>query len=559
MSALEKFSINPLPARHLRGSDALAVAVARADIGAYDLDVRLAERLLPEAIFVLQEPASGDVLVWPAGVMGRRVSIEPLARLLLEHSSGSEEQWIPEVLKHPPFLVLPLVRDGGPLSFASVPLGCNEGGRLAALRGAGPWTEDDRSLLRDLGLSFGHACERLSPRSDPRELADSAGSAGELDARPGERRRSDRLASFAPLLRGLCHELNNPLTSIKSFAELLLLDARSEEDREALEIVQREAHRAARIVGDLRMVARQSAETSMSKELVDLNELVRHVLAGRRQELRVERITVLEQLDPDLPSVRAVRPQLEHVVSHLLTNAVASLEGWEGEREIVLSTVASPGGVRFSVRDTGRGLVAEHLGRIERDDTPSGTSAETFNLGLSLVESIIAHHGGLVESRARIDQGALITVDLPNDQQDADVLAGEDACAGRKLRLLLVDEEGPIRRSLARYLERRGHQVRQMADGAAALRLMGGCSFSRDYDIVLAELDLPGLEGERLMTCLRERADGLEQRLILMTAELPEPEAAAELDDSGVPLLLKPFELAEVAQVVEAQAEFVLG
>src|SRR5690606_18257383 len=67
-------------------------------------------------------------------------------------------------------------------------------------------------------------------------------------AREVQLRRAERFANIAPLLGGVCHELNNPLTAIKSFAELLLLDDRTDEDREALEIVQREAARAARIV-----------------------------------------------------------------------------------------------------------------------------------------------------------------------------------------------------------------------------------------------------------------------------------------------------------------------
>src|SRR5690606_4117964 len=310
------------------------------------------------------------------------------------------------------------------LAFACLPLPGASGGRFAALREEGPWDEEERALMRDLALVFSREVDRLHCQL---QTAGSAPTQDAAEATPS--RGGDRLASIAPLLRSLCHELNNPLTSIKSFAELLLLDPRSDEDREALEIVQREAHRAARIVGDLRMVARQSSEAAMAKELVNLNEVVRQVLDGRRQELRVERIALREELARQLPPVHAVRSHLEHVASHLLTHAVKSLEGWEGRREIILTTSASATAVRFSVRDSGRGIVPEHFGSVGDFDVPQA-AGDTFNLSLGLIESIVAHHGGRMEASGRVGLGSIVTIELPIQEEDvAGVLAADEPVA----------------------------------------------------------------------------------------------------------------------------------
>src|SRR5690606_34730742 len=217
-------------------------------------------------------------------------------------------------------------------------------------------TEDDQRILEDLASAFATECDRDRLRVHTAALIEESSHAV-ADRAP------EPMASVAPLLTGVCHELNNPLTSIKSFAELLLLDARSDEDREALEIVQREAHRAARIVSDLRMVARQSAEASMQRELVDLNAAVKRVSDSRMRELRLEAIELELQLDPALPPVRAVRAHLEQAISHLLSHAIESLAAREGVRQILLSTSHGARGVRLTVRDSGRGIPTEHLGR----------------------------------------------------------------------------------------------------------------------------------------------------------------------------------------------------
>ena len=122
------------------------------------------------------------------------------------------------------------------------------------------------------------------------------------------------------------------------------------------------------------------------------------------------------------------------------------------------------------------------------------------------------------------------------------------------MRVLVVDDEAPIRYSLARYMERRGHEVDQAGDGADALRMLGTNHHDRRYDIIVADLSMPEVNGDGLLECLRARGDGLEHRLILMTGAAHSPSAARHLQEAGIPVMWKPFELAEVAQVIEAQA-----
>lgn len=537
--------MDPAPLRHALRAVRPAPLDAPAD-GPFAALVRLGERLLPGSVLVLDVGDTGGIRCWPTGLMGRRVSIDRLASELMQHYVGGGPLWLARLSDHEPFALLEPVAEAGPFAFACLPLGDHGGAAFGVLRQEGVWSEEERRTIEDLAAAFATECDRDRLQVHTAALIEES-SQGSADRAP------EPMASVAPLLTGVCHELNNPLTSIKSFAELLLLDDRSEEDREALEIVQREAHRAARIVGDLRMVARQSAEASMQRELVDLNAVVKRVADSRSREIRLEAVHLELQLDPTLPRVRAVRAHLEQAVSHLLSHAIEALASRQGVRQILLATSANVRGVRLTARDNGRGIPADHLGRIF---DPFGGSprqgSDGFQLGLSLVHSIITNHGGRVMARSRVERGTVIHVDLPTEtDRSGAIFASDDPPAGRGLHILVIDDEEPVRFSVTRYLERRGHRVEQATNGDDALEWVLGQW--PPFDVVIADVSMPGTGGQGLLEQLREREHPAAERVILMSGEGCGRTAPGARDEN-VPLLQKPFELAEVAQVVEAHA-----
>lgn len=562
MSALEKFSIEPLPARHLLRavSSAAALRGAEAPVAPAPLDalLRLAGQLLPSVLVVLDRGADSDPITWPPGVMGRRVALEPVARLLLASYPADQEHWVAEVAGGGRGQASLEVALAGPLAFARLPLG--GGGSLGAIRDRGEWTAEERATLRDLAAAFSGALVGLGVGDDDTAAvaADPARSAAEERAREGLARLAGPMDLVGPLLSGVCHELNNPLTAIRSFAELLLLDARAEEDREALQIVQREAQRASRIVSDLRLIAGRAADGIAARDLIDLNEVVRTVLRRRLGELEQEGVVCLQDLAGELPAVRGVRHQLEQVVAHLLANAEDALQGREGTRCITVTTRSRGTRATLAVGDSGAGVAPEHLDRLFDPfwkGRPGGTGA---GIGLTVVQRVVTDHGGLVMVESRPGGGALFTVELPGaDELPTEVNAGAVA-AGQGLRILVVDDEAPIRFSLVRYMERRGHKVDQAEDGPAALRSVDAAARGEGYDVVVADLRMPGIDGDQLLECLRERPD-MENRIVLMTGE-PQPCAAVlALQEGGVPVIAKPFELAEVAQVIESHARLHLA
>ena len=371
-------------------------------------------------------------------------------------------------------------------------------------------------------------------------------------------RQTERLASLGTLVGGVAHELNNPLTGIKCFAEMLLEEsAATSDERESLAIIRREADRAAKIVSDLRLVARQTYEgKSSDRSLVDLNDVVDHVLRLRKYSLETRDIVARADIADGLATVEGNRAELEQVLVNLVVNAEQAMDGQDGQKMLIIRTRPSSFGVCLQVVDSGPGIPPEHLGRIFDPFFTTKSPGEGTGLGLSLVHSIVTEHLGTVRADSTVGRGAVFSIELPSGRgiRAPQRARASTEHAARALHVLVVDDEESIRRSLVRYLERRGHSVQVAASGAEAMQRIQGTAGQTPFDIILTDLRMPELGGDQLYRMLRERGDGLERRLVFVTGDSATSTAHSFLASTGQPVVMKPFALEEVADVVERHA-----
>lgn len=378
-------------------------------------------------------------------------------------------------------------------------------------------------------------------------------------------RRAERLATVGTLIGGVAHELNNPLNAIINFAMLLLDAEHSPEAREDLETIQHEALRAAKIVADLGLLARQTQDVAREFDVVDLNEVVRHVLRTQEYPLRTRNIEVVEDLDPETPLVRANRSDMEQILINLIVNAAHALEHADGLRRIAVRTREHDGRAVLTVTDSGPGIPVDLVGRIFDPFFTTKAPGEGTGLGLSLVHNIVSEHDGQVSVQSEPGKGAEFRVELPAvpygaEEASADEPAVDalDTRPARPLRILVVDDEPAIRRTLATFLTRRGHEVQTVVDGAEALRLLVGTA-AVEFDVILSDLRMPGLSGDQLLERLRAQGGGLDRRVIFLTGDAASGEAARILAATNAPVLFKPFRLNALARKVERFAEEVSG
>jgi signal transduction histidine kinase len=267
------------------------------------------------------------------------------------------------------------------------------------------FTESDLQLLESLGGILSSVI--LSARRY-RELQER------IEAqRQAENRliRSARLAAVGEMAAGIAHELNNPLTSVIGFVELVLEDLEKNSPNFAdLELAMREAQRAREVVRRLLDFSRQSGNIFLQS---DLNELLKEVLQLMQHQMETSGIQI-ELAMVELPEIQINPNQIKQVALNLFQNALQAMpsggtltlqtgvEGSNGERKVY-----------FSIRDTGEGIPPDLYERIFEPFFTTRTVGEGTGLGLSVSYGIVTSHGGHIDVVSELGRGSCFTVWLP--------------------------------------------------------------------------------------------------------------------------------------------------
>ncbi len=221
--------------------------------------------------------------------------------------------------------------------------------------------------------------------------------------------RTEKLAAIGELVAGVAHELNNPLTGISTFAQLLLEDELQAEQFESVSLIKREADRAIGVIRDLLLFARK---TDARDVVVDVNTIVKHTVRLRSLASRSSGIEVHMHLDESNPQVRGDEQKLQQVLLNLLVNAESAMEQSQ-LRHLSLLTRRKQGIVQIVISDTGHGMPASVSERVFEPFFTTKGPGEGTGLGLSVSYGIIQAHEGTISVESTPEVGTTFTIILP--------------------------------------------------------------------------------------------------------------------------------------------------
>ncbi len=221
---------------------------------------------------------------------------------------------------------------------------------------------------------------------------------------------SNRLASLGLMVEGIAHEINNPLTSVIGFAQMLTFEDISENTREDVKMIGDNAQRVADIMKNLLTFAKQQ---KLERTYINVNDIIGATLKMRAYPLEDTDITVTTQLDPALPSTMADATLLQQAFLNLVINAETAMKLAHGKGSLLIKTELISDTIQISFTDDGPGIAEANLVHLFDPFFSTRGVGQGTGLGLSVSYGIITEHNGRINAKSQLGKGSVFTVELP--------------------------------------------------------------------------------------------------------------------------------------------------
>ena len=443
-----------------------------------------------------------------------------------------------EFVPHLPPLVAEFLRADGLSSWIWVLLWSKDkpiGVMGVSTREAREYSSNDENLMVAIGRQLATTIEKV------RLYEETCRAYEDLRRTQEQLLQSEKMSAVGQLIAGVAHELNNPLTAILGYAQLLENEGLNERASDFVRKLFKQAQRTHRVVQNLLSFARQRKP---EKQEVDVAKVLEETLALRDYDLKVNNIKVERNIDAHLPAVTADPHQLEQVFLNIINNAVDAIleSGVSGTMRV--SVTQRDGHVCAEFSDSGPGI--KDPKRIFDPFYTTKNVGKGTGLGLSICYGIIKEHGGDILARNRTEGGAEVEVRLPVSGQQA---ASEPAAAAPRRefalegRVLLIEDEEAVLEFERDVLVGAGAQVvTAMSADDARSRVR-----AEMFDAIVINGRMPGgWNAPDIYRWIKESSPGLERHLLFTFSSVPEPDVRAFLSDNNLPSLVKPFEVADL-------------
>ena len=414
------------------------------------------------------------------------------------------------------------------------------GGLVVGSRTPREFSAADVNLLIAVGSQISSAIERSILYEQTRQAY------GNLRRTQEQLLHSEKLAAVGQLISGVAHELNNPLTAILGYSQLLTSSGQmGQQGMEYADKLYKQAQRTHRIVQNLLSFGRQHKPERVP---VQINQALEETLALRDYDLRMHNIRIHLDLAENLPVISADPYQLQQVFLNMVNNAVDAILEHSTEGDLWVRTGLD--GDRFSVEFTDSGPGVKDASRVFDTFYTTKPVGKGTGLGLSICYGIITEHGGIIRVRNIPARGASFTIELPRQPEasPAPSTPWQSTVLGRDGRILLVDHDDSVLEAVGTILRGGDHRVRTARDTREACALLE----QEDFDLIVADLQISdGANGNGLGEWLAQHKPALSRRLIWMCTVAPSADRGASFAGDGRQILQKPLNATDLLGAVK--------
>ncbi len=378
--------------------------------------------------------------------------------------------------------------------------------------------------------------------------------------------QAEKLSTLGQLISGVAHELNNPLSVINGYAQLLTMRPSVDEKiRADLLKIQHESERASKIVHNFLSFARKYP---MEKAYVQLNDLIEATLELLDYDLRASGIRIERELSKNLPKVFADPNQMEQVFLNIINNATQAMEGISNEKILKIHTESTAPHVRVEIIDSGDGIPTALLNKIFDPFFSTKELGAGTGLGLSISHNIIKEHSGNIYAKNRPEGGAVFTIELPiaytEKPQPNDTPSSSISGLFKKtffptatrppFQVLVVDDETSIQEIFSELLKDRSCQVHGASTGLQAMKFIE----NQSLDLILCDLKMPGMDGQRLYEKTKEIKPEITKNFIFITGDTLSKKTSEFLQACNRRWIHKPFNFLEVEKLLREHFQKIL-
>ena len=355
--------------------------------------------------------------------------------------------------------------------------------------------------------------------------------------------QSEKMSAVGQLIAGVAHELNNPLTAILGYAQLLESEGLNDRAHDYVGKLFKQAQRTHRVVQNLLSFARQRKP---ERSEVDIRKILDETLTLRDYDLKVNNIGVEKDLPADPALVVADPHQIEQVFLNIINNAVDAVLETGRAGKLRIRVYCENGHVCTQFADDGPGL--KDPKRIFDPFYTTKSVGKGTGLGLSICYGIVKEHGGDITAHNGTEGGAVIEVRLPLAAQEKGAPEAAPVVPARREgalqgRVLLVEEEAVLEFERDVLAGAGASVVTATKSEEVKTRLL-----SEHFDAVIINGNMPAdWNAKDAHTWLRQNCPGMEHHVLFTFSNgVDQSDGRAFLQENNLPYLVKPFEVADL-------------